>query len=149
MKQSNARKSSVENGHLKKPAVLAAFRGCANITRACQIADICRDTFYRWLKEDPEFRAAYEDSREEAIQVLEDEAVRRAYEGVERPVYQGGKKVGVVQEYSDTLLIFLLKGARPQKYRDNMRQEVTGADGAPLVPRKVVIEIVPTPQAAE
>jgi hypothetical protein len=25
-------------------------------------------------------------------------------------VYQGGKKVGVVQEYSDTLLIFLLKG---------------------------------------
>jgi hypothetical protein len=68
------RKSPVENGHLKKAAVLGAFKGCANITRACQIADICRDTFYRRLKEDPEFRAAYEDSREEAIQVLEDEA---------------------------------------------------------------------------
>ena len=33
-----------------------------------------------------------------------------------------------------TLLIFLLTGARPQKYRDSVRQEVTGADGAPLVP---------------
>jgi len=41
----------------------------------------------------------------------------------------------------------LLKGARPQKYRDNVRQEVTGADGVPLGPRKVEIVIVPTPQA--
>jgi hypothetical protein len=48
---------------------------------------------------------------------LEDEAVRRAYEGVERPVFQGGKQVGVVREYSDTLLIFLLKALRPEKYR--------------------------------
>jgi hypothetical protein len=53
--------------------------------------------------------------------------------------------VGVVQEYSDTLLIFLLKGARPQKYRDNVRQEVTGSNGTPLVPTQVIIQLVPTP----
>ena len=86
--------------------------------------------FLSLLKEDPEFKTAYEAAGEEAVQVLEDEAIRRAYEGVERPVSQGGKKVGVVQEYSDTLLIFLLKGARPNKYRDNVRQEVTGPNGA-------------------
>jgi hypothetical protein len=34
-----------------------------------------------------------------------------------------------VREYSDTLLIFLLKGMRPQKYRDQARVEHTAPDG--------------------
>lgn len=147
MKQSSGKQPTVENGHLKKPAVIAAFKGCASVTKACEIADICRDTFYRWLKEDPEFREAFEKSREEAAQLLEDEAARRAYEGVERPVDQGGKQVGVVREYSDTLLIFLLKGARPQKYRDNIRQEITGANGTPLPPTTINFVAIPTPSA--
>jgi hypothetical protein len=40
----------------------------------------------------------------------------------------------------------LLKGAKLQKYRDNVRQEVTGANGTPLVPTQVIIEVVPTPR---
>ena len=115
------------------------------IPQACKIADICRGTLYRWLKEDPEFREAFEKSREEAAQLVEDEAARRAYEGVERPVYQGGEEVDAVREYSDTLLIFLLKGARPHKYRDNGRQEVVGANGAPLQPTTINIVAIPTP----
>ena len=105
-------KVPIENGHLKKPAVLAAFKNCANVTQACKSVDICRDTFYRWLREDPDFKAAYQESREQAIEALEDEAVRRAYAG------------------SDTLLIFLLKGARPQKYRDNVHVDGAIAVGA-------------------
>jgi hypothetical protein len=108
-------------GHLKKQAVLSAFKNCASVTKACEIADIARATFYGWLK-DPEFKAAYEAAREEAIQVLEDEAIKRATIGG-----------------SDTLLIFLLKAARPQKYRDYVRQEVTGPNGAGLVPTRVEI----------
>ena len=40
----------------------------------------------------------------------------------------------------DTLLIFLLKAARPQKYRHYVRQEHTGPDGTPLnsIPSKIV-----------
>ena len=53
--------------------------------------------------------------------VLEPEAIRRAVEGVEKPVYQGGELVGYVREYSDTLLIFLLKGGKPHKYRENIK----------------------------
>ena len=88
---------------------------CASVTKACEIADICRDTFYRWLREDADFKKAYQAAREQAIEALEDEATRRAYEGVERPVYQDGKQVGMIREYSDTLLIFLLKAHRQQK----------------------------------
>ena len=82
------------------------------------MAGISRDTFYRWLREDATFKKAYEAAPEEAIGTLEDEATRRACEGVERPVFQGSKQVGVIREYSDTLMIFLFKALRPQKYRD-------------------------------
>ena len=34
-------------------------------------------------------------------------------------------KRDIIHEYIDTLLIFLLKGGRPNKYHDNVRQEVT------------------------
>lgn len=51
---------------------------------------------------------------------LEDEAVRRARDGYDKPVYQQGQCVGQVRKYSDTLMVFLLKGARPKKYRDNV-----------------------------
>jgi hypothetical protein len=37
--------------------VLWAFKKCASVTEACEIAEISRDTFYRWLKEDLEFKA--------------------------------------------------------------------------------------------
>ena len=49
---------------------------------------------------------------------LEDEAVRRAVDGVDEQVFYQGKACGVVRKYSDTLLIFLLKGRRPERYRD-------------------------------
>ena len=44
-----------------------------------------------------------------------------------------GKPIGIpaaVREYSDTLLIFLLKGARPEKYHE--RHQHTGVEGSPL-----------------
>lgn len=71
--------------------------------------------------------------------MLEREAFRRAHTGTLKPIYQGGEKVGSVREYSDTLMIFLLKGARPQKYRENHKVEVSGTVGTIAI-REVVIE---------
>ena len=50
--------------------------------------------------------------------VIEQEARRRAVDGYDRPVFQGGKLVGVVRVYSDQLTAMLLRGRRPQIYRD-------------------------------
>jgi hypothetical protein len=47
---------NANSAYLKKQAVLSAFKNCANVTRACEIADIARVTFYEWLKKDPEFK---------------------------------------------------------------------------------------------
>ena len=54
--------------------------------------------------------------------VLEPEAIRRAVDGVEKAVYYRGAQVGVEREYSDTLLIFLLKGWKADRYTE--RREV-------------------------
>ncbi len=34
------------------------------------------------------------------------------------PVFYKGKAIAAVRKFSDTLLIFMLKGAKPEKYRD-------------------------------
>lgn len=112
--------------HAKKRAFLAAYAECGTITQAAEIANIDRCTHYEWIKTDPIYAKAFEVAHQKSIERLEQEARRRAVEGVEEPVYQGGKKVGVVRKYSDTLLIFLLKGAAPDKYRERVQTEHTG-----------------------
>ena len=66
---------------------------------------------------DRAFASAWDVSLEIGLDALEDEAIRRAREGVEEPVFQGGLRCGSVRKYSDLLLIFLLKSRRP--YRDS------------------------------
>lgn len=64
-----------------------------------------------------------------AADKLEAEARRRALEGTEEPVYQGGLLVGTKRVYSDSLMALLLKGRRKKVFAD--RTELTGADGGP------------------
>jgi len=103
-----------------------ALRG--NVTDAARAAGVTRSRVYEWRADDADFAAAWDTALDEAADVMEREAWRRAVEGVEKPVFGsmgqglGSGEIGRVQEYSDTLLIFLLKGARPEVYRE--RHEV-------------------------
>ena len=87
-------------------------------------------TAYRWREEDAEFAAEWERAKAIGLDALEDEALRRAFEGVEVPVLHKGQTVATVRNYSDTLAIFLLKGGKPEKYRERTSTELTGAGGA-------------------
>lgn len=117
-------------------AYLAALAKTGNRTQAAAAAKIDRTTPWKYLEGHPglkeEWTAAVAEAIDASMDLLEQEARRRAEEGVLEPVYQGGKKVGTIRRYSDTLLIFLLNGGRPEKYRH--RHELTGKGGAPLVP---------------
>jgi hypothetical protein len=103
-----------------KRAFLAAIAETGNITSASKITKIARVTHYAWLQDDSDYATAYKDAIEQAAENLEAEARRRATKGTARPVFYKGEECGTVQEYSDTLLIFLLKGAMPGKYKDNL-----------------------------
>ncbi|MDQ2782746.1 MAG: hypothetical protein M3Y26_09485 [Actinomycetota bacterium] len=112
---------TVQVRHLKKRAFLAAYAELGTVTHAAKAANVHRTTHTDWLAADPDYAEAFEVAKEQAIEKLEREAIRRAVEGVDKPVYQGGKMVGTIREYSDVLLIFQLKALRPDKYRERFQ----------------------------
>jgi hypothetical protein len=77
---------------------------------------------------DADFEAWYQSLMDVCAQMLEDEAFRRAHDGVDEPVFFQGQKCGDIRKYSDTLLTFLLKGMRPEKYKDRVMTESTNLD---------------------
>ncbi|WP_237714812.1 MULTISPECIES: hypothetical protein [Pelosinus] len=115
---------------IKKRTFLAVFSECGNVTKSAEIAGCARQTHYDSMANDPEYVLAFDQAKEAAADKLEQEARRRAVEGVAEPVFYQGKQIGTVQRYSDNLLMFLLKGERPEKFKD--RQEVTGKNGGPI-----------------
>jgi hypothetical protein len=146
-------KSSESN--IKARAFLKAFRVTASVTAAAHAVGCSRDLHYRWLADKKGYREAFELAKEQAAQSLEDEAIRRAHSGIfkpniwkgdfcypeseyeldaerstkRRPVYKlkdGAKPRGVL-EYSDALLMFMLRGARPERYRERAAVEIPGS----------------------
>lgn len=112
---------------------LRAFEACASVSEACRKSKLPRRTVYDWFKSNKAFKKRYDEAAILALGVLEDEATRRAVNGLEKPVFQGGKLVGRVREYSDTLLIVLLKARAPLKYRENFKATLSNPDGTPLL----------------
>lgn len=107
----------------KQRAFLAAYAETGNITAAAKLSKVARKTHYRWL-DDQAYSADFADAHEQACDALEAEARRRAHDGVDEPVFYKGSVCGAVRRYSDTLLIFLLKGAMPEKYKDRVENRI-------------------------
>ncbi len=101
---------------------LAAFSKTGTVTLAAIAAKCDRTRHYAWLKNEA-YSEAFKTAQAAAAECLENEARRRAVQGIEEHIYHRGEIVGTRHKYSDLLLIFLLKGALPAKYRD--RHEVT------------------------
>jgi len=113
-------------------AFLASLALTGNVTESAKAAHITRPKVYEFRTAHPDFAAEWEAALDQAADVLETEARRRAVDGVTETVYQGGKAVGTVQRYSDTLLIFLLNGMRPEKYKQVVNNQITGKGGKAL-----------------
>ena len=96
----------------RQKAFLEAFKLCATITHAADIAKISRRSHYDWLGKDQEYVRDFKEAEIAATDALVKEARRRAIDGVSEPVIYQGKlakddegKPLVIQKYSDTLLI--------------------------------------------
>jgi len=124
---------------LKKRAFLAAFAEAGSIRAAARAAGVSERTPWNWLHRDDSeagrvFQAAFDDAKRLAGNALEAEARRRATEGVRRLRFYRGEPIidpetgrpYFEHEYSDVLLIFLLKGAMPEKYRERFQHEHRG-----------------------
>lgn len=94
-----------ESWHAK---FLELFGYSMNVVLSAKGAGVDRATVYKHRKADPDFAAAMDEAKEEAVERLEADAYERA------------------KKMSDTLLIFLLKAHKPQMYRENIQQQHTG-----------------------
>jgi len=103
----------------KKSAAIKALSLKGTIRAAVSAAKISWPTHYNWLKSDPDYAEAVEIAKHVYADTLEEEMHRRAVKGVTKGIYYRGQMIDTEQEYSDTLLIVALKGARPEKYKDN------------------------------
>ena len=111
----------------KRREYLIALSQTGNKTQAARLVGVHPSTPYcpAW-KEDTAFQEALKAAERCAADILESEAFRRAVHGTERATgWYRGVAGGTVTEYSDILAIFLLKGLRPEKYRERM--ELKGA----------------------
>lgn len=122
---------------IRKLRFLREFAECGIILRAAQAAHVSRQVIYNWRHIDPNFNDLMADAAEDALDRLEEEARRRAADGVEEPVFQAGKEVGRIRRYSDHLLMMFLKGKRRADFSE--RTETTGPNGSPLSPTVVMV----------
>jgi len=124
----------------KAAKFLAALQRTGNVSRACKAEGIGRRTAYEWREADAEFAQQWDEAVEDGLDNAEQELYRRAVKGTLKPVFQGGKKVGSIREFSDTCLIFLLKGGRPEKYRERFEHDHKGQIKVVEVPAKLALE---------
>ena len=85
---------------------LEVFSQTGNVRLAASAAGVSRDAPYKRARTSPSFADRWATAREEAIDLLEGEARRRALSG------------------SDALLMFLLRAHRPERYRETLRIDV-------------------------
>ena len=121
-----AKKTTKKEALSKDDVFLLALAEGGNISRAAKRAKLSRTQLYNKRKADANFARVWDEAEALGVSALEDEARRRAYEGVLEPVFHKGVKVGTVRKFSDTLLIVLLKAHLPEKYRENIKMDVSG-----------------------
>ena len=114
------------------PLFLEAFALTGNVSESAKAAGVGRSTVYDARESDKAFAAAWDEAEEDAADRLERVALERAVDGVAEPVYYKGQLAGAVRRYSDTLLIFLLKARRPEKFRERYDHQHSGSVGITL-----------------
>jgi hypothetical protein len=110
----------------RRETFLGVLAETGNVTRAAACVGMTRRQMYYHREADAEFAEAWEDAVEQATDELEEEARRRALEGVEEEVYFQGEVVGYKRVYSDAMMALMLKAYRSKRFRDRVDQRIEG-----------------------
>ncbi len=89
-----------------------------SVTVAAERAQLRRSSLYQRRQDDEEFAERWAQALDLGVERLQDNAMNRAMNGTEKPVWRNGRKVGTVQQFDNRLLQFLLKAHRPDLYSD-------------------------------
>lgn len=105
-----------------------------NITQVCLELNLSKPVIYAMKAQDPDFRKRLSMAQTIGIDSWEDEAARRAFGGTDRKVFHQGIQIDTVKDYSDSIAIAMLKGAKPERYatRTNNENIIGGSLGVNL-----------------
>lgn len=96
----------------KKDTFLGLLAEGSSVTHAAKAVGCHRQTMYQHRHDDESFGLAWDQAIESGTDLLEDEAIRRAMDA------------------SDTLMIFMLKARRPDKFKDKSAVDHKSSDGS-------------------
>lgn len=126
-------------------AILEAIRNGETVVRACELANISEETFYKWYRSNVEFselvKTAKEEGKNARLEKLEASLFQRAigYEVKETRTEYGASPVDgkpiVVKKVVTTkniaadtgALVFSLTNAAPDKWKNKLNTEHSGA----------------------
>ena len=100
------------------PAFLEAIAQGLSVNHAAKKADVHFTRVHALRRENEDFRKQWNQAAELSVELLEQEAQRRAYHGTLKPVFYKGVRCGSIREYSDNMLNTLLRARKPEVYRD-------------------------------
>jgi hypothetical protein len=113
--------SRIEMSKKKRNAFIASLAETGQVTTAAKaVGYATTQHLHKLRREDEDFATAWDEALMSAGDLLKDEAVRRARDGVLEPDYYKGDIVGYTVKYSDSLLMFIIKQNDPT-YRDTGR----------------------------
>jgi len=125
--RSSTKVSSATRTRVKRQAqFLETLRQGLSVTAAAAAVGWDRSRAYQWRKKDQAFAEAWDVALEAGTDRLEDEAYRRAVEGIITTRYTKNGDEYTTINYSDRLLELLLKSRRPERYRERYDVETTG-----------------------
>lgn len=115
-----------------------------SVSAGARAAGVSRTLAYKRRREDHAFAAEWDAALDCALDDLEGALRKRAVEGVEKPVYYGGKQCGSSVSYSDNLGMFLLRGRRKDVFGDGKgtseRDAIPDPGNTDISPRARLLE---------
>lgn len=117
-------------------AVLARIARNESTVNAIRAEGISPSCFYDNVSKKPEFLDALQKVqidrdakfKQQTIETLEQTALSRAVDGWDEPVFYEGKLCGTKRKFSDSLLMFMLKGLKPDVYKDGANINVNNTN---------------------
>ena len=101
---------------VKREQFLEVLAAVGNRSSAAAASGLAPSTIRNYASKDPEFKEMVEIAELKYLSDLEQEARRRAVDGVDKPVFYRGEIVGHEKVYSDRLLDKLMTGADKGRY---------------------------------
>lgn len=110
---------------------LEVYKERGAVSESCKAVGLTYPQLNQLVNSRENFRKRYDEATEIAFDKIEQEAYRRAVDGVKKTIYYKGEAIGEETVYSDRLLEALLRGFRRKNYGTS-QVEVSGRDGGAI-----------------